>query len=157
NFLDWRTTATSFDSLSALTMRAMTLSGEGSESERVTACLCSGSLMTTLGVAPLAGRTFRADEDRTGAEPVVVSGYDLWQRRFGGSPELVGRPIRLNDQDYHVIGVMPREFTFPSRAVDLWVPMLATMSPQQQVRHDLHFLNVIGRLRAGVSADQARA
>ena len=159
NFLDWRATATSFDSVSALTMRAVTLSGDGSaaESQRVTACVCSGNLMATLGVAPIAGRAFRAEEDRSGAEPVVVIGYDLWQRQFGGAPALVGRPIRLNDQDYHVIGVMPRGFTFPSRAVDLWLPMLATMTAQQQVRHDLHFLSVIGRLRTGVSPEQARA
>src|SRR5438094_933570 len=125
NFLNWQQSSTLFQSLSAYRMQLLTLSSDapGFEPQRVAACVCSGNLFTTLGVSPVLGRTFRPDEDRFGAPRVAAISYDLWQRQFGGSPDLIGGALRLNDQDYRVIAVMPRTLTFPSRTVDIWVPL----------------------------------
>src|SRR5438105_256339 len=159
NFLDWQASATSFEHMSAYGMGTVSLSGDtpGFEPQRIMVCGCSGNLFSTFGVMPIAGRTFRPDEDRWGAPRTVVIGYDLWQRQYGGSPDLIGKAIRLNDQDYQVIGVMPRSFTFPNRAVEAWVPVLTRTSPQLQRRHDLHNMLVVGRPRSGVSVERALA
>ena len=75
-----------------------------------------------LGAQPLLGRVFTEDEDARGARVVVIS-HGLWQRRFGASPDVLGRTITLNDSPYEVIGVMPREFYFmPARDIDIWMP-----------------------------------
>jgi putative ABC transport system permease protein len=157
NFLDWQRSSTFFESISAYTTQNLTLSDDrpGFDAQRVMTCVCSGNLFSTLGVAPVTGRAFRPDEDQHGAARAVAISYDLWQRQFGGSPDLIGKPIRLNDEPYQVIAVMPRTFTFPGRGVDAWVPLLSMFPPQLQVRHDLHFLQVVGRIRPDVP--QARA
>jgi len=159
NFLDWQASATTFESMSAYGTGSLILSGStpGFEPQRITICSCSGSLFSTLAVTPIAGRSFRPDEDRFGATRTVVISYDLWQRQYAGSRDLVGKPIRLNDRDYEVIGVMPRNFAFPNRGVDAWLPILVGMPPDTQRRHDLHFLQVVGRVRAGVPVARALA
>jgi predicted permease len=159
NLIAWQTSATAFESISGYTMQAVTLSGDtpGFEPQRVLACVGSANLTSTLGVRPLGGRAFRADEDRFGAARLVAIGYDLWQRRFGGAPDVIGKRIRLDDEPYEVIAVMPRTFAFPRRGVDLWLPLLATLPPSVQQRHDLHFLQVVGRMRADVTISQAIA
>ena len=122
NLLNWQESATSFDGISGMTTQAMTLALDtpGFEPQRIVACACSGNMFATLGVAPMMGRTFRPDEDRIGAPRVAAVSYDLWQRELGAAPDIVGRPIRLSDQDYEVIAVMPRTFTFPIRTVEVW-------------------------------------
>jgi putative ABC transport system permease protein len=159
NFLDWQQQSTSFEHLSAFNTFAATLWSEGSDGtpERVAVCNCSGNLFSTLGVSPVVGRPFVADEDRFGAPRVVVISYNLWQRQFGGAPDVVGRGIRLNAQDYEIVGVMPRDFMFPTRNVEAWRPLLSGIPPAQQLRHDLHYLQVVGRVRAGASVEQATA
>jgi predicted permease len=159
NFLDWQASSTSFESMSAYGMRTVILSGTtpGFEPQRIVTCGCSANLFATLGVPPRVGRVFRPEEDRFGAPRTTVISYDLWQRQYGGSPDLVGNAIRLNEQDFEVIGIMPRGFTFPNRTVDAWVPILTSMSPAIQQRHDLHNLQVVGRLRAGVPPERGLA
>src|SRR5579864_2785004 len=159
NFLDWQRLATSFEHMSAYTMEAANLSSATSsfEPQRVDICSCSGNLFSTLGVMPMLGRAFRPDEERHGAPHVAVIGYNLWQQHFGGAPDTVGRQIQLDAQSFEIIGVMPRGFLFPYRTVDVWIPLFAYLSPATQMRHDLHFLRVIARLRPGVSLDKARA
>jgi predicted permease len=159
NFLDWQKTSTSFEQMAAYTTNAATLSADspGFAAERVVLCMCSGNLFTALGVSPVVGRRFHPEEDRFGAPRLAVISYGLWQRQFGGSAETVGRAIRLDGNSFQIIGVMPRGFMFPYRNVEVWVPYLTGSAPRQQVRHDLHFLQVIGRLRPGVSVEQARA
>src|SRR5262249_2852125 len=115
NFLDWQASTVSFEQMSAVTMGTVTLSGDDgptADPQRVMICACSGNLFATLGVAPQLGRPFRPDEDRFGAARTVVIGYNLWQRQFAGSADIVGRRIRFNEQPYEVVGVMPRGFTF---------------------------------------------
>jgi predicted permease len=158
NFLDWQSAA-NFEQLSAVEMRTVTLTGDapGLDPQRIMVCECSGNVFRALGAAPLAGRAFRPDEDRFGAPRVVVIAYNLWQRQFGGSLDTIGRSIRLNEQPYEVIGVMPRGFTFPNLSIDAWIPFLTTMPPAIQVRHDLHNLLVVGRVREGVAPERALA
>src|SRR5262249_32480228 len=159
NFLDWQASSTAFESMTAYSMRTLTLSSgaPGFEPQRVTVCTCSGNLLTTLAAAPIAGRAFRPDEDRYGVGRTTVISHGLWQRQFGGSADVIGRTIRLNELEHQVVGGMPAGFAFPSRGVDAWVPILTTIPPAVQQRHDLHFLQVIARLGAGVSAERALA
>src|SRR5204863_9560081 len=142
NLANWQESATSFESISGYTTQAMTLATDtpGFEPQRLIACACSSNLFITLGVAPFAGRPFAADEDRFGAPRVAVVSHGLWERDLGADAHAVGRGIRLNDQDYEVIAVMPKTFAFPSRTVDVWVPLRTQLPPPLWQRHDLHFL-----------------
>jgi len=159
NFLDWQKTATSYESMAASGIRVLTLTGDaaGTIPERVGICTCSGTLFRTLGVKPFIGRVFTSEEDRFGAPRLAVISYGLWQRRFAGAADVLGKSIRLDGDDHEVIGVMPRDFLFPHRVVEVWRPLLSGLPPQQQIRHDLHNLSVIARLRPGVSVEQAYA
>lgn len=159
HFLDWQKESTSFEGIAAAASDALNLSSPKNlfEPQRVDACLCSQSVFSTLGIPPVLGRGFRSDEDRAGAARVAVISYSLWQHRFGGSPDVIHRQIRLNGENNEIVGVMPRGFAFPYRTVDIWVPLLANITPEQQQSHDNHFLFVVGRLRAGVSVAQAKA
>jgi putative ABC transport system permease protein len=159
NLVNWQTSATSFDAITGYSTLAMTLAADtpGFEPQRVLACACSANLFTTLGVAPVAGRPFRGEDDRAGAPRVAAVGYDLWRRQFGGARDFVGRSIRLNDQTYEVVAVMPRAFAFPTRTIDLWIPITPTLPPPIWQRHDLHFLQVVGRVRADVPIERAVA
>src|SRR5262249_18718887 len=98
-----------------------------------------------------------SEEDRFGAPRLAIISYALWQRRFGGAADVIGKSIRLDGDDQEIIGVMPRDFLYPHRVVEVWRPLLAGMPPLQQIRHDLHNLSVVARLRTGVSMDQAYA
>ncbi|HME99922.1 MAG TPA: ABC transporter permease [Terriglobia bacterium] len=159
NFLDWQKAATSFERMAATGIRIITLTSDnaGTVPERVGVCACSATLFQTLGVKPRIGRVFTSEEDRFGATRLVVISYALWQRRLGGAADAVGKSIRLDGEDHQVIGVMPRDFLYPHRIVEVWRPLLAGLPPQQQIRHDLHNLSVVARLRPGVSVEQAYA
>jgi predicted permease len=126
----------------------------GREPERVTAALVSARLLPLLGVEPILGRQIREEEDRRGADPVVLLGYDLWQRRFGGDPGVVGRIIQANSVRYRVLGVMPRGFSFPQDN-EAWV-QLGIQSPLPTQMRTLRRFRVLGRLKPGASLDTAR-
>ena len=159
HFLDWQRLSKSFTAIAAAASDSVNLASPQNlfEPERVPACLCSQSMFQALEVHPVLGRAFRPDEDQTEGPKLAVISYGLWQRRFGGERDVVRRQIRLDGQNYQVIGVMPRGFGFPYRDVDVWLPLLPNITPEQQQSHDNHFLLVVGRLRSGVSALQARA
>jgi putative ABC transport system permease protein len=159
NFLDWQQGSTSFEHITAHTTRTVAVARDdtGGEAERVVMCQCSGNVFAMTRVNPVAGRAFRFDEDRFGAAPAVVIGFEVWQRHYGGAPDAVGRSIRIDNEPYQIIGVAPRGFMYPSRSVQVWRPLLTSIPPQQQIRHDLHYLSVAGRLRDGVSVQQAQA
>ncbi len=134
----------------------------GGEPERVTAARVSASLFPMLGVEPLQGRTFSPEEDARGHNVVLLS-YKLWRRRYGGSGGIIGRTIELDRRPYTVIGVMRRNFEFPLRGPQdngspavLWVPMAFTPT-ELQGWGGSYFNSVIGRLRPGVTLDQARS
>jgi putative ABC transport system permease protein len=109
-----------------------------------------------LGVAPILGRTFLPDEDRPQAERTVILSYGLWQRRFGADPNIVGQRLVLDGNGYTVLGVLPQSFQFaPMGKAQLWVPLRPT--PNQLNMRFMHWLDVIARLKPGVSLAQAQA
>ena len=150
---EWRAGNTVFSDIAATQPADAALSGSG-EPEELPARKVTGNFWTVLGVQPQLGRVFTEEEDVRGARVVVIS-HGLWQRRFGASPQIVGRTITLNDAPYEVVGVMPREFYFlPARDIDVWMP--TSFSPGVLTRdwgwHDVH---TVARLKPGVSLQQA--
>ncbi len=114
-----------------------------------------GEPVRVLRVAPAVGRTFQADEDELGHERVAILSYGLWQRRFGGDPAIVGRTISLSGEPHVVVGVMRRDFAFPSREYDIYTPLV--IDPQDLVdRRNYSFLSV-ARLKPGITVQQAQA
>src|SRR5207237_9432022 len=92
----------------------------GGTPERIGVCGCSGNLFSTLGVNPIMGRAFAPEEDRFGAPGVAVIRYGLWQRQYGGAPDVIGKSIRIDGENHQIIGVMPRGFMFPTRLWEVW-------------------------------------
>ncbi len=155
NYVDWRRASEDvFEHLAALGYESFNLS-DGGDPERVLGGRVSRGFFELLGMPPLHGRVFLADEDRPGNERVAVLSHRLWVRRYGADPSVVGREIRLNDLPHAVVGVMPREFSYPADDQELWTP--AAFTPAQEAMHDEHYLNVFGRLRPEVSYEAAQA
>lgn len=154
DFLDWQgNQAIELAAYSGAT--GLLLSGR-EQPERLQAAAVTTNFFDVLGVAPLYGRAFRNGEDDANSGRVVVLGYGVWQRLFGGDPNIVNQTITLNAAPYTVLGVLPQNFQFaPRGAAELWV----TMRPNQNQRtfRFMHWVNVIGRLRPGVSFAQAQA
>jgi putative ABC transport system permease protein len=149
----WRRDNTVFTDVAATDPGRVTLSGDG-EPDELEGRRATGNLWTVLGAKPLLGRVFNEEEDKQGRKVAVLS-HGLWQRRFGGSADAIGKTIVLNDTPYEVIGVMPREFYFmPARNIDVWMP--TSWSPQHLRRWFWHDLNVVARLKPGVTLEQAR-
>jgi putative ABC transport system permease protein len=152
-WLAWRRDNTVFTDIALSQPAAATLSGDG-EPEQVPARKTSANLWNVLGVNPLIGRAFTEDEDEKGVRVAVIS-YGLWQRRYGGSPDILGRTISLNDSPYEVIGVMPGEFYFmPARDIGVWMP--ASLPPALRRNFSRHDSEVVARLKPGVTLQQAR-
>jgi putative ABC transport system permease protein len=158
NFLDWKQQNHVFEDMAVLTGPAnATLSGGAPET--VQAQRVSANFFPLLGVQPVLGRTFSGEEDRPSGEPVVVLSYGLWQRRFGSDPSVVGRSLTLDGKSHTMIGVMPKGFRFFPRYTDqdpdLWLPYPFENDPPNE--RVVHRLQSIGRLKPGVSIEQAQA
>jgi len=156
NFLDVQREARSFDALGGYLGTGFTLSDRG-EPEFVMGEMISAELLDALDVQPLMGRRFRPDENEGGRDQVMLLGYALWQRRYGGDPAIVGRPITANGKPYTVVGVMPAGFEFPQKRYEVWVPFAFRNNAQGMVNRGTHYLQVTGRLRSGTSPEQAQA
>ncbi len=153
NFLDWREQNTVFEDIGVyFGTRRFALSGAG-EPVDVLGGRISQGLFEILRVSPQLGRTFTKDEDRPEQDAVVILGHDLWQKNFGGNPNIVGQKITLSNRPRTVVGVMPPGFRFPEIS-QLWVPLALT--PQTFTRTD-HGLNGIARLKDGVTIEAAQA
>ena len=151
NFLDWHDQNTVFTGLAAVGGASLTLAA------RDGAALIAGQSVTreffsVLGVRPLAGRVFNEEDERTKAN-VVVLGENLWRSRFGADPTITGRTIPLDGQPYTVVGIVPSRLQV-FYAADLWKLYIVKRSPEQRA---MHYLQVVGRLRPGVSVEQAAA
>src|SRR5664279_2268023 len=154
DFLDWKTQNHSFQDITALSWgQDINLSGSG-QPDHVVGTQTEANFFSLLGVRPLLGRTFAAGEDQPGHDRVVILSYGLWRTKFDADPKIVGHQIELNDRMYDVIGVMPAGFNLPSRA-QLWIPI--EMSTKNLGHRGSHWLNAIGRLKPGVSLQQAQA
>ena len=160
NYLSWAERATSTEAIAAFGGAAVTLTGHG-EPERLPGGAITASMFSVLGLPPLAGRSFRAEDERPGAERVALIAEALWRRRFGGDAAIVGQSITLNGERHQVIGVVPRAFREVGRAqIDsaggrpqIFVPL--TIDPARENRGN-RVVRVVGRLRPGVSMDRAR-
>ncbi len=154
SFREWRAQSTTFEHLVAVQTSAFNLTG-GDEPERLPGARVSADFFEMLGVPLALGRGFTAAEMEPGRDLAVVLGHGLWQRRFGGDPELVGEAITLNDRRYTVIGIAPRGLAFPSQSTQLWTPLALTA--EDWGSYGAHYLRVTGRLRADVTVEQAGA
>jgi len=155
DFVDLRARATSIAGLAAYSEPAMNVSDPGTATERLYGARVTANAFRLLGVEPLLGRDLRAEDDRPGAPPVVMLGYDIWTSRYSADPQIVGRIISVNTTPATVIGVMPEGFAFP-RWAELWQPLWLTPDLGQHPR-DRRTFGAIGRLADGVSPSQARA
>ncbi len=122
NYRDWRDQSTSFQSLAAYSEVALSLTGAG-EPERLLGAQVTANFFDVMGLGPLAGRVFTADNETEGKDGVVLISYGLWQRRFGGASDVVGKTITLSARPYEIIGVMPADFAFPSARIEVWRPL----------------------------------
>jgi len=154
NFLDWQKQSDSFEKLTAVQGSAFNLVAGDAEPERLRGARLSAGLFEMLGAGAVQGRTFTDEEDQPGHESVVVLSSNLWKRRFGSDPNIIGQSITLSATSYTVIGIMPPSFQFPDRDTDLWTPIAFTVRQAQQ--HGSHYVSVIGRLKPGVSLAEAR-
>jgi putative ABC transport system permease protein len=157
NYADWRARNNVFEKIGVYNgFSSYNLTGSG-EPERLRAGQVSADLFAALRVNAALGRVFTSEEDKPGAEPVVVLSHALWQRRFGGDPNIINRTIKLSDRGYTVIGVMPPGYRFPS-GVEIWVPAgQLSGSASWQSRGNHPGLYGVARLKAGATIEQARA
>lgn len=159
NYLDWRHDTTTFAQIAASKEVTFNLSskGNGFTPQRIFGATCSANLFATLGVSPVLGRTFREAEDKPGAPPVAIISYGLWKQRFAGSKDVLHRRIRLDDVEYNIVGVMPENLRYPTRRAEVWVTLERYLPADTLASHDNHQVQVVGRLRPGVTEGQGRA
>jgi predicted permease len=156
NFLDWERDSRSFASMAAYRNEDYNFIGNG-EGERLSGYMVSGRFFNTLGVTPALGRTFRVDDDQLGAAPVVVLSGGFWKRKFGSSPDLIGKPIILNGTAYTIVGVIPDTFSFYGNMRDVYTPIGQWRDRSFRDRRISVSARAFGRLNPGVTIAQAQA
>ena len=154
-FRDWRARNAVFEDLAGLpsTNQSWTLRGRG-EPAQLVGRLVSSSFFSVLGVPPALGRAFFPEDDRRGAARVVVLGHALWRDRFEADPTVVGSSVVLDQQPFTVVGVMPAGFAYPAGA-QLWTPLVPGVSELAE-QPGVWWMSALGRLKPGVSLEQAR-
>jgi len=152
----------SFDGLTASNIAPMSLTGKG-KPERVWGAVASANYFDLLGVRPILGRGFLPEEDiKPGGAPVTVISYRLWQTHFGANPDVVGQTLEINQHPYTIVGVAPPVFQGSQTGLrmELWIPIMMEeqLMPQGDLLHDHHYfwLSALGRLKPGVSPEQAQ-
>lgn len=150
DFAAYREGNRSFDTMALYVSGEINLIGEG-EPERLPVTSVTADFFKVLGINPILGRTFQEGEDSPGKNSVCVLGYGLWQRRFGGDPNIVGRTLILNHAPVQIVGVMPAAFKFPSAEIDLWTPLAFDAK-----RTAPYYFRVIARLKPGLPITQAQ-
>src|SRR3954468_2584094 len=156
NFLDWQKQSTVFEGMGAFAEKTFNLTGVG-EPERLEGRRVSATLFDLLGVKPIIGRTFVADEDKPGTK-VALLNESLWKRRFGSDPAVIGRSLALNGESYTVVGVLPNSVRLPAFGNwrdQVWVPLAFTS--EEAASRGNHYLEVIGRMKPDATLEQARA
>ena len=154
NYLDWRDQSHSFESMEATRGGAITLTGAG-DPERLNVRMVTAGLFSMLGINARVGRTFLPEEDRAGGTPVALLSYGLWQRRFGGSQEIIGKAINLDAQPYTVVGILPSGFQILQPA-DIFLPFMPWAKTLPDDRNWHPGIIPLARLKSGVSREQAR-
>jgi len=163
DYVDWRHQNKVFERVAVYTNQSVSTLTDGNEATHVQGEAVSADLFSLLGVQPVLGRTFLPNEDEPGNRVVVLS-HELWQRRFGGDRAIIGKSVTLDGQQFQVIGVMPRRFTFPISSVppELWTSMsllraTSDGSTPMTEQRDNDFFRCVARLKPGVSIQQAQA
>ena len=156
NFLDWQRDTQSFSTMAMYRNQDYNFIGTG-EAERLTGYMISADFFSTLGQVPILGRTFRSEDDRVGAAPVVILGGGFWKRRFGSSLEIVGKQIALNGTSYTIVGVIPASFSFYGHDRDVYTPIGQWNDTSFRDRRVDLSSRGVGRLKPGVTLSQATA
>jgi predicted permease len=155
DYYDWRSQTHGFEDMAAWRWWQFTVTGEHGElPELVSAGGGSWNLFPLLGVPAVIGRTFTESEDRPDGNAVMLT-WNLFERRFGGDPSIVGRQIHLDGKPYTVVGVLPKWFTYPDAKMQVWVPYASGLPPGILQHHDFHFSRVVARLKPDVSLASA--
>ena len=152
DFADWQKEQKTFSQLGAFTCGTFNVSGTDEKAERFDGCWMTGDAMQIPRVGPLKGRIFQAADDRPGAERVAMIGYSLWQNRYGGVDNIVGKPVRVNGQPYTIIGVMPEGFLYPQNT-QIWANLV--IDPLATQRRDAPQYQVVARIKPASNADEA--
>ena len=166
NFVDWRDQNRVFAQMAIYAPSKIFNLALGDQPERITGAAVSTSLFELLGVRPVQGRTFSSEEEQPGHDQVALISHNLWQRHFAADPNPVGRTITLDSNTYTIVGVMPAGFQFPGGSgtvlrtftpapAELWVPL--TLDAETLRQRSSHSLQVIGRLKPGITLEQATA
>ena len=155
DFKDWAVATQTFTGLAAHSGGAFAISDEGRAPERYSGAYISANAFHLIRVSPVIGRGFTAEDDLPGATPVLILGSTVWKNRYASDPAIIGRTVRVNETPAVVIGVMPDGFKFPQNA-DVWQPLGNLPRLLEQKRNQRNY-EVLGRLKDGVSAEQARA
>ncbi len=156
NFLDWQHDTKTFSSMAIYRNQDYNVTG-ATEAERLSGYMISAEFFSTLGVQPVLGRTFRADDDQVGRAPVVILGGGLWKRKFGSSPDVIGKSLTLNGTSFIVVGVIPPSFTFYGHDRDVYTPIGQWNDPSFRDRRISVSAHVVGRLKPGVTLPQAKS
>jgi predicted permease len=154
NFRDWKERATSFEAMAAYTSRPANFVGKR-EPRRLEGAAVTADLLPMLGVRPVIGRLFTREDDRDSAPGTLLISHAIWQSEFGGLAGVLGQVVKLDDESFSIIGVLPADFTFPTRDIEMWQPTRFRPVHFQDRRNN--YLEAVGKLRSGVSIDQARA
>src|SRR6185369_6424949 len=154
DFLDWRQQNQSFEQLAAFRSQSFNFT-EGQEPERIRGARVSANFFSLLGIQPALGRSFTEEEDQPQRNKVLVLSDELWRRRFGSDPNIVGKTTLVNDQSYQIVGVMPRGATFPTKQAEVFTPN-AFNDAEKKTRRT-HYIFAIGRLKQNVTFAQAQS
>jgi predicted permease len=156
NFLDWQKENSSLSGMAAFRNEELILTGVG-EGERLRGQMISADFFPLLGVRPVLGRTFRAEEDQIGGAPVAIISAGLWERKFGSAGEILGKSITLSGKSYEIVGVIPAGFTLYGNAREAFIPIGQWADPTFRDRHVSMGTNALAKLKPGVTLAQAQA
>ena len=154
DFIDWKTQNHSFQDMAVYGWPNDINFNSNAQPDHVIGTPTESNFFSVLGARPLLGRTWAQGEDEPGKDRVAILGYGLWQSRFNGDRNIVGKQITLNDRKYDVVGVMPAGFRYPAES-ELWIPL--DVDSKHLGERSTHWLNAVGRLKPGVSRQQAQA
>jgi predicted permease len=160
NFLDWQRENRTFTALAAYRNENLDLTGIG-EPERLKGGMVSATFFPLFGVRPVLGRTFTEQEDQLGGAPVALISQGLWKQKFSSSPDVIGKSLDLNDTLYTIVGIIPESFHYHNENFDedkdVYIPLGQWNEPLFRDRHTGMGMDAVGRLKPGVSVEQARA
>jgi predicted permease len=156
DFHDWREKTHGFQDMAAWRWWAGAVTtNSGEMPEQVIGAAGSWNLFSVLGIEPVLGRAFTADEDRIGAPDAVILCWSFFQSRFSGDSSIVGKTVRIDSKPYTVVGVLPKFFTYPDPEVKVWIPYATAFMPDELAAHDKHQSHVVARLRENVPGTAA--